>query len=239
MTKIERVKKVCKWLIYTDFADNDKELATKLGYTKSSFSQIVNQKVKTSDKFLENLCKADENINKVWVFSGEGRMLLNNDYPNEESRKEKVINEPDLVYGPSDDQEKGIPLIPVDALAGFGLGEQQVQESDVTEYYRVPLLQERGAKFVIPVAGNSMYPKYNSGDLIACRPIKDFSFVQWGKPYVLDTEQGVIVKRLFENTEDAESLICKSDNTVHFPPFSIPRSSIYKVAIVIGVVGLD
>lgn len=27
MTKIERVRKLCKWLIYDGFADNDTELA--------------------------------------------------------------------------------------------------------------------------------------------------------------------------------------------------------------------
>lgn len=81
MTEIQRIKKVCKWLMFTDIADNDKELAEKLGYTKSSFSQILNGKVPISGKFVDKLCDLDHNINKVWVFSGNGNMFkeINND----------------------------------------------------------------------------------------------------------------------------------------------------------------
>jgi transcriptional regulator with XRE-family HTH domain len=72
MTKIERIRKLCKWLIYIGYADNDAELASKLGYTKSSFSQIMNEKVPLSDKFIDKICAADKNINKVWINTGSG-----------------------------------------------------------------------------------------------------------------------------------------------------------------------
>ena len=86
MTKIERLKKLCKWLIYIGYADNDTDLASKLGYTKSSFSQIINGKVPISDKFIDKICATDEDINKVWISSGDGQMinslqeLSNDDY---------------------------------------------------------------------------------------------------------------------------------------------------------------
>ncbi|MBF2024337.1 hypothetical protein [Flavobacterium psychrophilum] len=77
MTKIERVRKLCKWLIYEGFADNDTELAKKLGYTKSSFSQIINEKVPLSDKFIAKLSESNKNINKFWIL-GRGDMLNTN-----------------------------------------------------------------------------------------------------------------------------------------------------------------
>ncbi|SHM72431.1 hypothetical protein [Flavobacterium chilense] len=76
MTKIQRVKKICKWLIFMDYADNDADLAKKLGYTKSSFSQIMNEKVPLSDKFLNTIVNTNENINKVWINEGVGEMLI-------------------------------------------------------------------------------------------------------------------------------------------------------------------
>ncbi|MGR3791451.1 hypothetical protein ACUXZJ_11325 [Flavobacterium sp. TN-1] len=82
MTKIERVRKLCKWLIYEGFAENDTELAKKLGYTKSSFSQIINEKVPLSDKFITKLCEANENINKFWIL-GRGDMLKTRIVPNQ------------------------------------------------------------------------------------------------------------------------------------------------------------
>ena len=77
MTKIQRVKKVCKWLIFIDFADNDTDLAKKIGYTKSSFSQIMNEKVPLSDKFVNALANTNENINIVWINEEKGEMLRN------------------------------------------------------------------------------------------------------------------------------------------------------------------
>lgn len=62
MTETQRIKKVI-------------ELAEKLGYTKSSFSQIVNGKVPLSERFVQKLASVDRNINEVWIMTGEGNML--------------------------------------------------------------------------------------------------------------------------------------------------------------------
>lgn len=78
MTDIQRIKKVINWLIFQEVAESEKQLADLLGYTKSSFSQIVNGKVPLSEKFVKKLCGLDENINEVWVLKGEGSMFKNN-----------------------------------------------------------------------------------------------------------------------------------------------------------------
>lgn len=84
MSKIERVRELCKWLIYKGFANKESELAEKLGYTKSSFSQILGEKVPVSDKFIKKLCSLDDSINFDWVKSEEGEMLKHHSV-NEES----------------------------------------------------------------------------------------------------------------------------------------------------------
>ncbi|GIM49450.1 helix-turn-helix domain-containing protein [Capnocytophaga stomatis] len=77
MTDLQRIKKVIKWLIFSDFGDNEKEIAEILGYTKSSFSQILNGKVPISDKFVEKILQLDKNINKVWILTGKEYMFKN------------------------------------------------------------------------------------------------------------------------------------------------------------------
>lgn len=74
----KRIKKVINWLIYQEVVENERELSEKLGYTKSSFSQIVNGRVPLSAKFVKKLCSLDENINEVWVLNGEKQMFKNN-----------------------------------------------------------------------------------------------------------------------------------------------------------------
>lgn len=58
-----------------EYAENERELAEKLGYTKSSFSQIVNGKVPLSERFVQKLASVDKNIDEVWILTGEGNML--------------------------------------------------------------------------------------------------------------------------------------------------------------------
>lgn len=75
MTETQRVKKVINWLVFMEYAENERELAEKLGYTKSSFSQIVNGKVPLSERFVQKLASVDRNINELWIMTGEGNML--------------------------------------------------------------------------------------------------------------------------------------------------------------------
>ena len=75
MTESQRVKKLINWLVFMEYAENERELAEKLGYTKSSFSQIVNGKVPLSERFVQKLASVDRNINEVWIMTGEGNML--------------------------------------------------------------------------------------------------------------------------------------------------------------------
>lgn len=75
MTEIQRIRKAINWLLYKGVAENDRELSEIMGYTKSSFSQIVNGRVPLSDKFAKKLCRLDDNINEVWIMTGEGDMF--------------------------------------------------------------------------------------------------------------------------------------------------------------------
>ena len=84
MSNLKRIKKVINWLIYKEIGESEKEIAERLGYTKSSFSQIVNGKVPLSDKFISKLCSLDKNINLVWVQSGEGEMFIEHNLNSEQ-----------------------------------------------------------------------------------------------------------------------------------------------------------
>ena len=81
MEQTQRIRKAINWLIFQELAENERALANLMGYTKSSFSQLVNGKVPLSEKFVKKLCSLDPNINEVWIMTGEGN-LLNSDNPN-------------------------------------------------------------------------------------------------------------------------------------------------------------
>ena len=132
-----------------------------------------------------------------------------------------------------------LPLIPIDAIAGVPAGDFQGVRFEDCDQYCIPDFESKGAEFLIRVNGSSMYPKYSNGDILACKKIEEILFIQWGKVYVIDSSQGSLVKRLFEDKDNKERLICVSDNKEHYPPFSIPISDIRSLSIVIGVIRLE
>lgn len=71
----KRIRKAINWLIFSEVAESEKAVADMLGYTKSSFSQLVNGKVPLSEKFIKKLCSLDPNINDVYISKGEGTLL--------------------------------------------------------------------------------------------------------------------------------------------------------------------
>jgi len=74
-TVLERVKQAVNYLIYVNNLDNDKELATKMGYASAYLSHLKNGRVALSDKFIQNLIKLDNNIDKNYISTGEGKLL--------------------------------------------------------------------------------------------------------------------------------------------------------------------
>lgn len=196
-------------------------------------------------------------VNAEWLLTGNGEMLktkskinvlkknediyedINEDKPNVkktyaiESPEMPMVTEENAVYK----SNTGIPLIPIDAMAGFGTGAVQVMHYDTSKYI-VPEFSELNVDFMIRVKGSSMVPKYNSGDLVACKKlvITDI-FFQWNKVYVLDTEQGALIKRVKKGSRDNYILLI-SDNK-NYDPFELHLSKIFAVALVVGVIRLE
>ena len=130
---------------------------------------------------------------------------------------------------------EGIPLIPFSAMAGALTSEQTVLEYEC-ERYVVPAFN--GADFLIPVKGNSMNPTFVSGDIVACQRVPMTGlFFQWNRPYVLDTAQGALIKRIKPGS-DKQHVMIVSDNP-EYDPFELPYSEIHAVALVIGIIRLE
>jgi len=157
-----------------------------------------------------------------WLLTGRGEMIKRSERDGE-------------LATATNDPTEGIPLIPASAMAGALSGEISVMEYEC-ERYVVPAFS--GADFLIRVKGDSMMPTYVSGDIVACQRISmNGIFFQWNRPYVIDTAQGVVIKRLKPGSDKRHILIV-SDNT-NYDPFELPISQIYHVALVIGLIRLE
>ena len=185
-----------------------------IGMSNASFGKCLKKGGAIGTDKLENILSVYPDISPNWLLTGNGDMLRNT-----------------TELTPTKDGT-GIPLIPVEAMAGCFTGSQTVllQECD---HYVVPAF--KNADFLIYVRGDSMQPRYYSGDMVACKMLSPTDlFFQWGKVYVLDTDQGALIKKVEQGTND-ETITLVSENE-NYKPFQIPRRAVYHIAIVMGLI---
>lgn len=94
----------------------------------------------------------------------------------------------------------------------------------------------KGADYAIQVTGDSMSPEYPSGSMIIIKKINEKAFVEWGKTYVLDTENGAVIK-IIRKTDDPEVIECVSTNPA-YQPFTMNTKYIngwYRVLMVLSL----
>lgn len=214
------------FLIFEKLKETDKintyvDLADILDTNKAGISDLKSKRKKVSAENLNCMIISYPEINPEWLLTGKGSMF-----------REAAEAQPSAVAG------VGIPLVGIKAVGGFGNSDFAIHERDIKEHYIIPKFKHKQVDFMIEVEGSSMYPKYSSGDVVACRIIKESSFIQWNKAHVVSTqEQGIIIKRIKQGST-AKSLIMVSDNK-DYPPFEVQRKEITGIALVVGVIRLE
>jgi len=195
-----------------------KDLGFSMGYLDKTGAIGTDKYLKIIEYFPE--------INPEWLLTGKGSMLKADKVPGDEIKSFPKPEKP----------EKQLPLIPIEAFAGFGAGEFTIMEHDVLEYYKIP--EFSNADFLIPIKGSSMQPKYYGGDILACKHIHSFSFFQWGVPHVITIkDRGTVVKRI-KKSKNPDEFDLVSDNE-RYEPFTITLKDIVTIAIVVGVIRVE
>lgn len=212
---------------------SQKDFASSIGMDDSQYSKLERGKLQPTIHQVMDICSKYETSTDWLLFGTEA-----SDQEDDQHRKivkhiplENSVNEPQNHY-----KSQWIPLIPLDAMAGYGSGTMQVMDYD-TERYIVPEFTELKTDFMIRVKGSSMYPTYNSGDIVACKKLPEQTFYQWNKVYVLDTVQGPMIKRIHASDKEGH-IMCVSDNE-KYKPFDIHLDDIFSLSLVVGVIRLE
>ncbi len=191
-----------------------REFERKCGFSNGYFNKI---KDFSTDK-VQEITRVFPNLNYIWVLTGETCMLNSDMAQSNEITQVKTETR---------------PRIPYTAAAGSLTSAVEGITSDQCEHIpRINIFPEYD--FTIIIKGDSMEPKYEGGDEVACKRIDSTSFIQWGKVHVLDTAQGILIKRTYE---DGEKIRCVSYNP-EYPDFSIDKNEIYSMSLVVGLVRL-
>ena len=223
---------------------NDNQMTIAAGLSVGLLGKAKNGGKGLSSSSIEKILLAYDDINPDWLLTGRGPMLktkgTSSASPTEEQQFSTSKDTKKIAIPQRDAAKKstkGIPLIPMEAIAGFPTIDNDGVSFDDCQHYSIPEFEAKGADFLIRVSGDSMTPLYCNGDIIACRKIAEIHFFQWGGVYVLDTSQGVLVKYVEECEKNDDCILCVSENK-RYKPFSLPKDDIRSLSTIVGLVRL-
>lgn len=132
-----------------------------------------------------------------------------------------------LEVGTDSSKVRLVPLIPVSAHGGT-LSEMSntVFERDCEKVIS-PISD---VDYAIMISGDSMAPEYPNGSYIFIKRIDEKRFIDWGKAYVLDTYNGVVVKLLAPSERGEAYVRCVSVNKDPiYAPFDVAWDDVFGV----------
>jgi phage repressor protein C with HTH and peptisase S24 domain len=193
---------------------NPNSFSKALGYPNNNVTigRIINDKEKApSYETLQKIMSSFPQVNPSWLLTGESPMFR------EGIKEESQALSKDIVL---------IPLLPISAQGG-SLNDffVSVKRSDCEQ---IPSII-KGAEFGINVAGDSMAPEYPNGSQVLIKKINEKAFMEWGKVYVLDTCNGIVIKKIVPS-ENENCLRCISINPdPNYVPFDISKADIFGI----------
>ena len=187
----------------------------------SNCSAIENNKRNIGKRLSKDIISYHQ-INAGWLKTGYGEMFEGNFV-------DRSISDAGAI-------DPGVPFFNVNlsdlSFEGFGL------LKETPEYY-VNYRPFNDCDAYLPMYGDSMYPRYSSGEVIAVREIKNFNIIQWGEAYLVVADERAnhitTVKLLFEH-QNEKKIVLRSANPNFIGDTVIDRDMIKRLFIVKGKV---
>lgn len=189
---------------------NDNKVTNDLGLSIGTLGKSRKENRDLSEKNIEKILNFYTDLNRTWLLTGEGSMF---------TTKPSLAGFNELEY-------TRVPLLPISAQGG-SLNDFVVSVSlQDCEKIISPI---NGADIAITISGDSMADEYPNGSIVLAKRINERAFIDWGKVYVLDTCNGVVVKTLTPS-EKEDCIRCVSINPDPiYAPFEVALNDIYGV----------
>lgn len=208
----ERIRKIADEL----FNGNISAFCRAIDVKQPTMNTILGErKSKPSYDVLLNIVNAKAlNISAEWLLNGEGDMLTQKKEAPKTSSADTTKKNGYITY-----------LLPMSAMGGSltGFAEPGV----LLQNCEAVVSPIENVDFAITVYGDSMAPEYPFGSRILIKKINPNLFIDWGKVYVLDTPNGVIVKEVHESNREGY-VSCHSINPdPKFKPFDVLMDEVF------------
>ena len=117
-------------------------------------------------------------------------------------------------------------LLPMSAMGGSLTG---FSEGSMLSDCEVVISPIKDIDFAITVYGESMYPEYPSGSRLLIKRIDPNMFIDWGKAYVVDTPNGVILKELHDSGIEGVISCYSINKDTKFKPFNVNLEDVFGI----------
>lgn len=211
MEQKDVIKRLSDYIEY-DALTNPSDFAKGANVDVSGFSKMLKGKQTITVNTLKKVANA-YGLNLKWLMDGVGDVHA----PGGSTA--------DFVANSSDETRPRIPMaVAAGLLTGFS---DSIKSSDCEQMPIIKAFPPYDCTMI--VKGDSMEPKFEGGDEIAIRKVCDV--IEWGKTYVLDTRDGAILKRLYD---DGDKFKCVSFNP-EYPDFEVNKDDVFGVYKVVGL----
>lgn len=195
---------------------NGKSFSEKIGLIRpQAIYDIQNGKTQNISVSMANkIISAFPEVNKSWLFTGDGEMLI---------RPEDKITE-----------KRGIPFYDINVTASIAESFNDIPE--VSQYLiSYPPLNDCCAAF--PVYGESMEPDFFAGEVVLVKEITNVDSMLWGRPYLVITNANCDNLRTIKNvylSEDRCKFILRATNPRFSGDTIIDRNDVLKIFLIKG-----
>lgn len=174
-----------------------------------------------SDVFIASIIAKFPEINPIWLITGNGEMILDNEL----NTKREI----------SENHSDAVPLYQFEAAAGdVHLFNDHKHSKPIAWIQGIPNLPKCDG--AIYITGDSMYPLLKSHDIVAYKTVKDLknhTFI-WGEMYLIDFDNDgddqLLVKWMQKS--DVEGCVKLVSENRHHSPIDLKIEKIRSLAIV-------
>ena len=200
---------------------NDNQVTLACGLSQGLLGQARLGKSDLGPKTVEKILKVYQDLNKVWLLTGEGDMLV---LPNATPK-----NFP---------RHAGVPLVSQYAYAGYlsGFGDQEYIESlPIIDF--TPDREMTGNYVAFEVRGDSMDDGtkhcYEQGEIVICREVEPYLYKESKlhfnqRDFVIVHEDGILLKRVIAHDVDKHTIVIHSLNP-EYPDRTLDLSQVKQI----------
>lgn len=250
----QNIKDVFAFLKQKRIIRNQQDFTERIGYDKSTVSQIMNDRVAVPNRMIENICIAFPMINERWLRYSEGSMLnpqpqtVNGHYVT--GSHNNVVGQ-NLIIGDSAGQAQNnaanhsttsalvkVPVVPplIKDLPNIDILEYLKNKRDNITYAPI-IVDDVQLVMWFTVDDNALLPLFRRGDMVGL--IEEPHDAITGKVYVIDTyPYGMLFRRVVADAT-SDNLLLRSLNKDDYPDIIIKKSDVIRLYKIMCMVRLN